>query len=84
MIENERAKLSKHIEDTMAGDLDKNALWKYFGITQTASFNPEQVTSEDKFDLILKKLDFLSKEAQPSSLASIQMLIAGSLFIGKQ
>jgi hypothetical protein len=64
-IEDERAKLTKHIEKTLESDPDKNALWKYFGVTQTGSLlNPEQITSEDKVDLILNKLDFLTKGAK--------------------
>jgi hypothetical protein len=67
IIEDERAKLSKHIEKTLESDPDKNALWKYFGVTQTAAFTPDQVTDEDKFDLILNRLDFLTKEAESPS-----------------
>jgi hypothetical protein len=63
-IEDERLRLSKHIAKTLESDPDKNALWKYFGITQTAIFDPTQITPSDKLDLILNKLDFFAKETQ--------------------
>lgn len=71
VIEDERGKLRKHIEKTLESGLDKNALWKYFGVTQTAAFNPDQVTPEDKVDLILNRLDYLAKGGQSSLLKFI-------------
>ncbi|HKU72631.1 MAG TPA: hypothetical protein VJR02_01810 [Pyrinomonadaceae bacterium] len=61
VIKSEINKLSEHINKTLESEPDKNNLWKYFGISQTGILNTGQATTEDKFSLVMRKLDFLAE-----------------------
>lgn len=61
LIKSEIAKLSGHLNKTLESEPDKNSLWKYFGISQTGSFDADQATSEDKMSLILRKLESITE-----------------------
>ncbi len=47
-LDEQRQKLTKHVQDAYEKSKDHNALWKYFGVTQTGSFKPEQADVDDR------------------------------------
>jgi len=60
VLKQELPNLIRHLEETLAEGSGKNALWKYFGVKTSATFSPGQSTDDDKFDIIMRKLDTLS------------------------
>ncbi len=59
-MEKEIKELTKHIKKAYQNNANKNALWKYFGVSQFGSFKPEDATSLDRTELILRKLESLT------------------------
>ena len=57
ILEGEKQKLTKHIQDAYGKSKDHNALWKVFGIAQTGKFKPGDVELGEKIDLLIKKVD---------------------------
>lgn len=55
-------KLAQHLKDTIAHG-DQNALWKYFGVSATGTFDPSTSTEKDKLDLILREMKRLASKA---------------------
>ena len=49
--------LSEHIEKSIINQNGRNSLWKYFGISQTGNFKPEESSLGDKVDLIMQRLN---------------------------
>ena len=60
-LEEEKQKLTKHVQDTYKKTKDHNALWKYFGVAQTGKFKPEDVEIGEKIDLLMKKVDTIER-----------------------
>lgn len=48
--------LTAHISNTYEKSEDRNALWKYFGITQTGVYRPEDSSLADKIDYLIKEM----------------------------
>ena len=62
IIEEEVDRLAQHLRDTINKGLDRNALWKYFGVAQPGVFKPEDRTLADKTDLLIQKVDSLKTD----------------------
>lgn len=58
-ISGEIEKIKTHVQETIDRGLESNALWKYFGISQTGAFRPEDATEKDRFDLLLRKVEVI-------------------------
>ena len=59
VIHEEIEKLAEHIKSSNKKSRTRNALWKYFGIEQTGTFNLDKVTNDDKIDIMMQKIDHL-------------------------
>jgi nucleoside 2-deoxyribosyltransferase len=59
--------LSDHIKKSYDNLNDHNSLWKYFGISQTGTYKPEDTELGEKIDLIIKILNELHKQIQDKS-----------------
>jgi nucleoside 2-deoxyribosyltransferase len=67
LIQDEVKKLSDHLTNTIESEPNRNSLWKYFGITESAFFNAEPITPDDKLSLLIRKVDSLTQSV-PKSL----------------
>ena len=70
LIKSEIAKLSEHINKTLASEPDRNSLWKYFGIAQNGFLSTEKATTDDKLSLMMQKLDSMENALQGSRVDS--------------
>jgi hypothetical protein len=68
-IETARSKISDHIKESGAKAGGRNSAWRYFGVKDQAEFAPQKNTPQDKFDVILSKLDELDKRGMKKSSA---------------
>jgi hypothetical protein len=66
-------RLSDQIQDTYNKSKGYNALWKYFGVNQTGSFSPGNITDSDKLDFIIQKLssENIRVEFQESAFSNL-------------
>jgi len=60
-LEEQKQKLETHIQDAYEKSKGRNDLWKYFGITQTGTFKPEEAELGEKMDLIMKRLSGIER-----------------------
>ena len=67
-IDKEINALSEHVRTAFTKSESQNSLWKYFGVSQTGTFKPEESTMEDKIDLLLQEMSALKKEQQEEKL----------------
>ena len=69
--DNEIKHLAFHIKESYDKAKGHNALWKYFGVNQTGSFNPDNATSDDKLDYIIQRLssDKITLDFQESAFS---------------
>jgi len=51
--------LASHILDANKKSNGRNSLWKYFGVSQTGVYAPEEVEIGEKFDLIFQEISSL-------------------------
>jgi hypothetical protein len=58
--------IAEHMRDTLAKG-SQNALWKYFGVSATAEFDPNATTQEDKLDVIMRTVTNLAAGSQSQS-----------------
>ena len=54
--------IAQHLRETMTKG-DQNALWKYFGVSATAEFNPNASTRDDKLDVIMQAVTRLTSKS---------------------
>ncbi|OQA00424.1 MAG: hypothetical protein BWY69_01713 [Planctomycetes bacterium ADurb.Bin401] len=62
-INKEKDELSKHITSAYEKGKDYNALWRYFGISQTGVYKPEEATIGQKLDLLINEISILKKSS---------------------
>lgn len=55
-INNQIHALATHIKNTVEKTPNFNALWKYFGISNTAQYDPNNITKDEKLDMLLNLL----------------------------
>ena len=65
-IDKEKENLSEHIKKSYEKTKDYNALWKYFGLSQTGMFKPEEATLGEKIDLLMQEVSALKKQGRES------------------
>ena len=61
-LEKQKKELTKHVKNAYKKSEGKNALWKYFGVSQTGTFKPEEAELGDKIDVIMKQLSALERQ----------------------
>ena len=71
-IKEEIEKVSAHIIETKEKSKNQNALWKIFKILDTAEFDPKDITDEDRFDILYRKLDTLESKIKKKDEMSFQ------------
>lgn len=74
ILEEQKQKLTKHIQDVIKKSKDYNALWKYFCVAQIGTFKPEDVEMGEKFDFIMQELATIKiqlKHPQAPTLADV-------------
>ncbi|WP_417378333.1 hypothetical protein [Gimesia sp.] len=71
-IKEEIEKVSAHIIETKEKSKNQNALWKIFKILDTAEFDPKDVTDEDRFDILYRKLDTLESKIKKKDELAFQ------------
>ncbi len=60
-MEGEVKALGNHIKEAYAKTPNYNALWKYFGISQTGEYKPEDVTIGEKIDFLIQEVTSLKR-----------------------
>lgn len=58
-LESEIDLLAQHIDESYKKSQNENALWKIFKILDTAEFSTDDVTTDDKFNLLYRKMESL-------------------------
>ena len=61
-LDEQKKILTKHVQNAYKKSKDHNALWKYFGVTQTGTFKPEEAELGNKMDVIMKQLSALERQ----------------------
>lgn len=74
-LEGEIDDLAEHIKTSEEKSKGKNALWKHFGITESAEFKFESPTLEDKVDYIFQRMtsDKVSYDFSEDSFANLSV-----------
>ncbi len=60
----QKQKLANHVQDSSDKSQNRNELWKYFGVTQTGTFRPEDAELGEKVDVIIRQLSALERQQE--------------------
>jgi len=61
ILDEEIISLTDHIREAFEKSEHRNSLWKYFGVTQTGVFSPEDVSLGEKIDYLIREISIMKE-----------------------
>jgi len=74
ILEGEISSISNHIKETFEKSDNRNSLWKYFGVTQTGVFSPEEVSLGEKIDYLIREISIMKENRHLGTISDVSFV----------